>query len=328
MAFRPAAQFDPGIIERGFANVGNAIAGGIQNYTALKKQDKAAKAIYDALEPEADEATGALRAHPLGMNRDAFNSLSAPDRIAKIAGFVEAEAVKSARRREQREAQEMALRGRELTLREQQAALQLDDRAGQRQADNALARALQASRTPAVATPGPFGGPVAPGGVSVDRLLEALAENPQAVNARGLANVDNLIRAIDGGKAPKSLSFVNSPTGATIALSPDTGAFQYDPFSKAQAQSSQLQPRDALKAYNDNQERLSKLMQNRKRAENPEFKDLFDAEALDAEIEALQAQQEELRTQAGFKKPATRTGTAPAAAAKVRKYNPATGRIE
>lgn len=218
MPYNPGVQFDPGIIERGFARSGAAIAGTIQDYGALKKQDKAAKALFDALEPEEDATTGALKPHPLGLTKDAFNSLSAQDRIAKISGFVEAEALKSARRKEQ-------MAGEEMELRKQEAAARLASFTREQRSDDALATALQSSRLPAVTTPGPFGGPVAPPSMSPDRLLAALAENPQSVNARGFSNVDNIVRAMQeqGGEI---MPVARRIGGRDLLVNPRSGAFQ------------------------------------------------------------------------------------------------------
>lgn len=228
--YNPGVQFDASIIERGWGNAGNAIAGGIKDWQVIKKQDKAAKAIFEALEPEEDGVTGALKAHPLGLTKDAFNSLSSQDRIAKISGFMEAEAVKSARRKEQRAAQEMKLREEDmgmrredLVVRKQDAAARLAALTREQGSDDALAKALQAANRPAISTPGPFGGPVAPGGVTPDRLLEALAQNPQAINARGMSNVDNLMRALQEGDGGQQFEF--NPERDVIPLSQLPGQF-------------------------------------------------------------------------------------------------------
>lgn len=214
MPYNPGVQFDASIIERGAAR-NNALLGGIiDEFKQVKKQDKAAKAIFDALEPEEDGATGALQAHPLGLTKDAFNSLSSQDRIAKISGFVEAEAIKSARGKARREEARARL---EQALGEQQLA------SGTRQntADDALAAMMQSGRVPgapAVATPGPFGGPVAPAqapGFNLERALQSLPANPQAVNARGFANVDNLMRAAEQQRNPPALAFEEDPVSGT-----------------------------------------------------------------------------------------------------------------
>lgn len=209
--YSPGVQFDPGIIERGFARSGAAIAGAIQDYGALKKQDKAAKALFDALEPEEDAATGALKPHPLGLTKDAFNSMSAQDRIAKISGFVEAEALKSARRKEQ-------MAGEEMALRKNESAARLAALTREQGADDALASVMANSggSVPALETPGMFGGAVAPAGrfgqPTPESILRAVAENPQAVNARGFSNVDNIVRAMqEGGQENLSPNWIEDP---------------------------------------------------------------------------------------------------------------------
>lgn len=225
MPYNPGVQFDPGIIERGFARTGNAIAGAVQDYGQIKKQDKAAKAIFEALEPEEDGATGALKAHPLGLTRDAFNSLSSRDRIAKISGFMEAEAVKSARRKEQMATQEMQMRGEELGLRKQDAAARLAALAREQGSEEALATALKSALPGAAqgATPEMFAAPGGQPPPTAESLLRALAENPQAINARGMGNVDNLMRALQEGQGGQQFEF--NPERDVIPLSQLPGQF-------------------------------------------------------------------------------------------------------
>lgn len=123
----------------------------------------------------------------------------------------------------------------------------------------------------------------------------------QALEQRGRSSKDNL-------------RFVKSPTGATVALSGDTGAFQYDPFSKAEAERAGLAPRDALQAFNRNQERIAQIRQTLKLAQDPENAGFWDSEALQAELEDLQGQQVELRQRAGLS--GGKRGEKPAGSAK------------
>lgn len=127
-----------------------------------------------------------------------------------------------------------------------------------------------------------------------------------------------------------NLRFVTSPTGATIALSADTGAFQYDPYSKAQAEGATLSKKDAIKVYNGNQARINQIRTQMKMAEDPENAILWDADALKAELDDLESQQPDLRRVTGLGGSAS-TATKPAPTAtptKKRRYNPKTGKIE
>lgn len=80
----------------GLSGAGNSIARGLENFEQLKKEDKVAKALFDALTPEDDPLTGETPAHPMRINKDAFNAMSAKDRIAATQGFMKATALQEA----------------------------------------------------------------------------------------------------------------------------------------------------------------------------------------------------------------------------------------
>ena len=107
---------------------------------------------------------------------------------------------------------------------------------------NALATlgAQRGDTTEAPIRPPPAAAP--PDRYSLQGILAGLARLPQnqrqALLASGKLNpLLSIVERLQAGteRAPKTLSFVKSPSGADIALSPDTGAFQYDPFSKEEA---------------------------------------------------------------------------------------------
>ena len=98
MAFAPMTQFDPGLIARIGDNfsrpIGAALQQGIVDWKQQKKEDAAAKALYNAVAPQPGE-DGSTPAHPI-MPAEQFNSLSARDRIGAVSGFVQSAALKNA----------------------------------------------------------------------------------------------------------------------------------------------------------------------------------------------------------------------------------------
>jgi len=130
----------------GITSAASSVAGGIKNWQQEKKDDKAARAIFEALMP-AEGEDGALASHPFGLGKDEFDGMSRADRIATVKGKVEALSVKNFISRMEAD-KEMRARF-----------------AAERASDAALARVMQSSRrpgAPALETPGVFGGGVAP----------------------------------------------------------------------------------------------------------------------------------------------------------------------
>jgi hypothetical protein len=114
MPYNPGVQFDPSLITRSGDALSGAIVGIADNFAQLKKEDKAAKALYDALQPEADAMTGEQKGHPLGINKEQFATMSSKERVAKVGGFVKAQALKSAMAEQQQRAKEFQLREKEV----------------------------------------------------------------------------------------------------------------------------------------------------------------------------------------------------------------------
>lgn len=144
-----------------------------------KKEDKAAKALYDALTPEEDVFTGEVPKHPLGMKKDAFNALSARDRVAAMGGLLKANALKSA-------LEDQAMQQAEF----QRAAL----------ADTELMAAIRTAGQPSATEAMDIG----PGAMPLNegRLLEAIRQHPNAVLSPRFGNVMEAMRATGGQEAP------------------------------------------------------------------------------------------------------------------------------
>lgn len=71
------------------------------------------------------------------------------------------------------------------------------------------------------------------------RLLEVQGRHPDAVSAANYPQILSAMRQLIGDSEAADrggLEFVKSPTGAVITREKKTGAFQYDPFSKADAE--------------------------------------------------------------------------------------------
>ena len=91
-------QFEPGLISAIGENfnrpIGAALQQGIVDWKQQKKEDAAAKALYNAVAP-APGADGSAAAHPI-MPPEQFNALSARDRIGAVSGYVQSAALKNA----------------------------------------------------------------------------------------------------------------------------------------------------------------------------------------------------------------------------------------
>lgn len=245
MPYNPQAYFDPGLISR----IGDSAAGSIVNIGAqlgqIKKQDKAAKAFYDAFEPESDAATGALKAHPIGLTRDAWNSLSSQDRIAKVQGFIETEAVKTARARESREQADAALRDRiaNFNMARDHGQLVLEaaraNRASRQDALQDRALAAVPRFTQDLAAPG-----AAPQSAN-ERLMRAFSENPDVFNLPANSLGGNLLErflanertAADTFFRPGETNFAlpNIPGMLRVPTGPNTSVILADPSKAGQA---------------------------------------------------------------------------------------------
>lgn len=89
-------------------NWGGAIGGALQagasphvretftNFEQLKKEDKVAKALFDALIPDKDPLSGEVPAHPMRIQKKQFDTMSARDRIAATQGYMKATALQEA----------------------------------------------------------------------------------------------------------------------------------------------------------------------------------------------------------------------------------------
>lgn len=158
-------------------------------------------------------------------NKDRLTTLS----LAELEGLGQAFATKTALAKQQREELKAAQEDRSAA---------------------ALARVLQDAGTETVETPAftlpnvrgftfPATRSTRPVPMTSSRLQSVLAQNPEAARSENFAPTINALRALigDGAAAEQGgLEFVKSPTGAVITREKKTGAFQYDPFSKSEAE--------------------------------------------------------------------------------------------
>lgn len=252
-------------LAQGISQAGQGLARGIEQMTGNLKKAKAYRT---------------MAVDGLGMEPEAVDKMP----LEELEGHFQAMAVKSAMegQKQKRQAMQQEQDYNAEIARMMQPGIQPDQPAGMIMADGG---------SPMPGEQGPESGVPA---FSPQDMMRAAARH-------GQLSPEIALKFMAGaGKTPKTLQFMKDPAGADIALSPDTGAFQYSPYSKAEAQA-KLQPRDALKTYNDNQERMSKLKQNLKLTSDPETAKYFDADAIHAELADLEAQQAELRPVFGGK---------------------------
>lgn len=283
--------WSPGFVERG---------------QRAKFLDAASKDIYKALQPEEDPITGEVKPHPLGMDANQFESLSRDERIARVGALIAGSVLKQANEAQKRQQEESNVRMQGQYMDIIRGKQQMEDRARQQAAADALDKAFGEAGTATV--PGTLfpQSPEAPGlyppnenvpvpaAMTPEGLMSAVARNRQAVNA---PQFDNVLRILETGARQRTKGApmpFTSARGTPGVYSADTGAFQFDPAVGIEARAA-LQPRDALKTYNDNQERISALNQRLKMAKQPDMGQYFDADAINAELLDLQQQQNQLR---------------------------------
>jgi len=92
-AYLAASQAGNNWMGSGISSAGNSIAGGIRDFKQEKKEDTAAKAIYEALAPQPG-ADGSVTGHPFGVTKDQLDGMSRSDRVAYVHGQVQSLAVK------------------------------------------------------------------------------------------------------------------------------------------------------------------------------------------------------------------------------------------
>lgn len=295
MPYNPQVQPIP--IHADLSNWGAALVHFLDQHNAesqkIKEGDALAKAYYKYLTPP-ESADGSVAANPMKITPDAWNAMSSRDRIAAMQTHAQQSAV-------ERAMQEYRLRKAELesTKRVKDAQMKALNRAATQ--GDALARAMQEAGTKNSTLPSPsapgllpplqFQTSVQP---TAERLSAAMAQHfPDAANS---PQAVRLLEAMQktGDRSPKGLTFMKSPTGADIALSPDTGAFQYDPLSTA---SSRLQMTDYQKAELVNKARERYISAKRQFDSLGAMKDdQFAQSLLPGAQEAMQAAQEELKT--------------------------------
>lgn len=156
--------------------------------------------------------------------KDEFTAMN----LADLRGEAEGIAVKSALQKQQQEQQQAAQETQSTAA----MARVLQD-AGSLNETEVLAQGngpVRATRQPVAMTP--------------QRLQTVLARNPQAIANRDFAPNMQALRALIGDATAEDrggLEFVTTPTGAIVTREKKTGAFQYDPFSKAEATQNRTQ---------------------------------------------------------------------------------------
>lgn len=200
MAFNPSAVFDPGIIERGWQNAGQGVAGAIQNFSKLKKEAKAADALYEAFTPEEDPLTGAVTEHPL-MPEDKWKSLGWRDKGAVMQEAVRGAVLKNEfaqqKQRQQMQQEQLAAAVAE---REQQTAVRQQFQAGYQgyMADNTA------------------GGPETP-----DMMRQAVAAGAVRSGDPSL-----ILQAVKMGEDGDVTPVARKIGGRDLIVNPKSGAFQ------------------------------------------------------------------------------------------------------
>ena len=335
MSYNPGVSFDLSQITRTGDSLSSTILNAAGVYKQKRAEAKAADALWKALEP-AEGDGGEVKPHPF-MPKDQWDSLSWADKTSKMSGFIKAAAIKSAMEDQKLQRERAAL---------EQKRLAQVIAAGQAEQDNAnaLGSVLKAAGPRPQLAPGSITeamGGGQPMGLPPIQTPAAGAPTPQALiqaamNYRGAGdplqasnfrNVANVLQEMNG-KQPKGLEFRKSPTGALIALSPDTGMFQFDPLSTS---STRMEMTDYQKQQTINSlwathdaatTRISGLSALLKSG-SPEER--AQAQAM---IEASKEQQARALAQLKEFGAVRAPAAAPAATGKVRKYNPATGKIE
>lgn len=179
----------------GFTGMMTGIMNNRDKAKQLKSWDAAAKAIYSALEPEADMLTGETKAHPMGMNKDQFNMLSTPDRVAKVKGVIEAEVLKSAFAEQKQKAQAANM------LMEERRRGMADEESFRGMAQSApIARAMAEGR-----------GPIRPGPTTLQDVMQAATANPTARSAVPLIE-QGMRQAQTEGAEDLSPNWLEDPT--------------------------------------------------------------------------------------------------------------------
>jgi hypothetical protein len=207
----------------GFTGMMTGIMNNRDKAKQLKSWDTAAKAIYSALEPEEDVLTGAKAEHPLGMNKDQFNMLSTPDRIAKVKATVTENILKSAMA-EQKQKQELegqVMEMNKLKIAEAMAEQQANEGFRQQAQGAPIARALQQGL-----------GPIRPGPTTMEDLMQAARANPTARNAGPL--LQTALREM-GGESQAGAPEMTTLGKVDTIFNRKTGQFQLSPYSKEEA---------------------------------------------------------------------------------------------
>lgn len=206
------------IIADGWKNVGNVLGQAMLQSAKNQEEAEAADATASALQGLFKQS-GA----PLPEGWEKFASLST---AGKKAFLGTAAMGLTQHQREKEDAERL--------LRMQQTAQQINAANRVTQANAALGTAFQQANA---AAPYSIAGPGMPhqGQSLMERFAMAVGQNPLAAQSPQFGDMMNVMLKAAPPRA-RGIEFKTSPTGATIALSPDTGAFQYDPYSRTEAE--------------------------------------------------------------------------------------------
>lgn len=242
------------------SQLGAFLAGVMDEGKKVKQADKVARAMYDFMAPEAG-ADGSVAANPLGP-KDQWDTLSSQDRIARATAFAQAESLKRAMADQQMQEGERKFRTEAI-----RRSLSADDALAQAMRETGQmnpAEAIQLGQGP---IPLPAVEP------SPDRFQRAMANNPQAVNARNYSDVS---RAMGTGEEADIYNVVEGKTATGTPYVTYGKQFAFDPAATTEqrfnAQSNLLNERerlmqqrrqklsasDLLKSYQADLESLSK----------------------------------------------------------------------
>ena len=248
--------YAPGVVNRsgelfarGIDSASTSIAGAMIDYGKQKREAKAADALYAALKPGEDPVTDEKAAHPI-MPEDQWNSLGWRDKTAVMGSVLKAQTLKAAIAEQKQKAaltqaqidqekMRTALAGQNLQAEQAGPAFVAD--VNKRMAGQPGAPEIPLGGNPAFSVlPEALPAVAAVPGQPLDQAWLGAAGGPSGAGAMSSGS-ERMLRALEigekqrQGKQPKNVKFVTSPTGAVLALS-DTGVFQYDPNSKAEAE--------------------------------------------------------------------------------------------
>jgi hypothetical protein len=225
-------------------NGNNNLANGLERFFGMKK----AKADYEEEQAKKDaQLAQSLRTALVASNQMTSDQVKTMG-LADLQGTVNGIGYKNTIAKQQQQAQEHELQMQHLSasiigqhqqqqLQAEQAPLQMQamqanlaQHQQQMQAQGALQNAVASAGTPGapeLSTPGIFGAPVAgegPPGFDREKLIAALAQNPQAANAPNLAHLMSAVNSVGGDNSQDAIPVPFNVGGMSGIVSKRTGA--------------------------------------------------------------------------------------------------------